>query len=237
MVAVTPSPLPSSLLDALLRMAPLDVLLFDTDLVCRYAALAEGSLFGRTPDQFIGRPAAEIFPPANGDLRTALTLAAESAAVYNYRPYRYTLTTPEPQTFFCWSVRIEAVSLADYRGREEFRGVLVTLADVQDLADDNDRMTREVDRLQREVSQLRQQMVAAERREAAHRESRLDLRSVVGNLLTPAMGYLQLLSRRPHVLRGQPLAQTIEEKILPELRRIVEAMADDDQAPPPIGDR
>lgn len=236
MVSHSPSPLPSSLLDAMLRMAPLDVLLFDTELICRYAALSEGKLFGRTPDQFIGRPAAEIFPPANGDLRTALTLAAESAAIYNYRPYRYTLTTPEPQTFFCWSVRIEPVSLADYRGREEFRGVLVTLADVQDLADENDQLKRDVDRLQRELSLSRQEVAGGRRREAQLIQERLDLRTAVRTLLTPAIGYLQVLLRRPHILRGLSAERLIDESVLPELHRIVAAVEIDADLAPEDGE-
>lgn len=72
-------------------MAPLDVLLFDAALICRYAVLGEGTLFGRTADQFLGQPVDAIFPPARDDLRTAMELTAGgSDASYQYPAYRYT---------------------------------------------------------------------------------------------------------------------------------------------------
>ena len=166
MPTIAPAPLPPPLLETLLRMAPLDVLLFDTELVCRFAALAGESLFGRTAEQFIGQPVDAIFPPARGDLRSALELAAGSTTTYAYPAYRYTYTDTEgtTETAFCWAVRIEPVVLHDYRGRDEFRGVLVTLADVLDLADENDRLRQQTDRLQREVDRLQRELTAAQRR-------------------------------------------------------------------------
>ncbi len=53
MTTMAPAPLPLPLLETLLRMAPLDVLLFDTELVCRFAALADETLFGRTAAEFV----------------------------------------------------------------------------------------------------------------------------------------------------------------------------------------
>ena len=164
MPTMAPAPLPPPLLETLLRMAPLDVLLFDTELVCRFAALADETLFGRTAEQFIGQPADAIFPPARGDLRSALTLAAGGAGSYAYPSYRYTYADPAAptDTAFCWAVRVEPVTLHDYRGREEFRGVLVTLADVLDLTDENDRLRQDNDQLQREVDRLQRELATAQ---------------------------------------------------------------------------
>jgi len=95
MTSFAPAPAPVQLLDAMLRMAPLDVLLFDHDLICRYAVLADETLFGRTAGQFIGEPADALFPPARDDLRAALKLAVSgSGASYEYPAYRYTSPTP-----------------------------------------------------------------------------------------------------------------------------------------------
>jgi CRP-like cAMP-binding protein len=163
MTTMAPAPVPAPLLEALLRMAPLDVLLFDAQLVCRYAVLADDTLFGRTAEQFLGRPVDEIFPPARGDLRSAMRLAS-SGTSYEYPAYRYTYADPEgtTETAFCWAVRIEPILLHDYRGREEFQGVLVTLADVLDLTDENDRLRRENDELQREADRLRRELAGAQ---------------------------------------------------------------------------
>ena len=226
MVTQMPPPLPSPLLETMLHLAPLDVLLFDTELVCRYAAPSGDSLFGRTADQLVGRHAEEIFPPARSDLRSALELAASSAATYEYPSYRYTYAEPSGTTevLFCWSVRIEPVMLRDYRGREEFQGVLVTLADVQDLADENDELRREKGALERENQRLRDALAAAQQREAEAAEARLTLRATVGNLLTPVMGYLQVVSEQPAALEGQSTTDVIDTVALPGLRRVAEAL-------------
>lgn len=235
MVAKIPAPLPSPLLETMLHQAPLDVLLFDTDLVCRYAAPAGDTLFGRTADQLFGQHAAEIFPPARGDLRSALELAAHGAQTYQYPSYRYTYTDTAGTTemLFCWSVRVEPVVLRDYRGQEEFRGVLVTLADVQDLADENDRLRRDNDLLERENQRLQDELAEAQRREAAFMEARWQVRAVVRNLLTMVMGYLQILGRRPAALGGRSAGEVVEQIVLPGLRRVVDAMDTLESAPPP----
>lgn len=229
MAIMVPAPLPSSLLDSLLHQAPLDVLLFDTELVCRYAALAGETLFDRTADRIVGRSAGEIFPPANGDLSTALRLAAEGASGSVYAAYRYTHAAATTQTYFCWSVRVEPVLLHDYRGREEFRGVLVTLTDIQDLADANDRLVEENARLRRALAD-------ADQRERNAREARRALRTSMRNLLAPVTGYLQVLSRRPAVLRGMPIAEVIDERVLPGLAAIVDTVDSFEQAEPPRAD-
>jgi hypothetical protein len=227
MTTSVPGPLPAVLLESLLRQAPLDVLLFDMALRCRYAALAGETLFGRTAVELLGRPAAEILPPAGGELGSALRLAAEQAAGSQYPTYRYTFTEPSQvdaattQTLYCWSVHISPVLLHDYRGQEEFRGVLVTLADVQDLADANERLSEE-------NTQLRRELVAAHAREAATvaevRATWQDLRTTVRTLLTPVAVYLQLLSRRPVLLRRLLSREVIEQDVLSRLHQVVEAV-------------
>lgn len=224
MPAVIPAPIPPPLLDTLLHQAPLDVLLFDTDLICRYAAPADDTLFGRAAHELIGLSADEVFPPAGGDLGPALQLAARNAATYENPSYRYTFEEAQTRTLFCWSVRIQSVALRDYRGREEFRGVLVTLADVQDLADTNDRLTAEIEALRRERGLLRRQLDAAQQRVGTLVQARRHLQSAVRNQLTPVIGYLQLLYRRPQQLNGQPAAAVIETHVLPGLRRVVEEL-------------
>lgn len=173
-----PAPL-SALLDSLLRLAPLDVLLFDTELVCRYAAPADGTLFGRTAAQLVDEPATALFPSGADDLLAALRLAAEQAAAARYASYRYAHREATTETLFCWSVRITPVLLQDYRGHEEFHGVLVTLADIQDLADANDQ-------LQQELVQLRGELAASRAREAAAIADRR-LGEAVRTVLTPVV--------------------------------------------------
>lgn len=228
-----PALLPLPLLEAIILQSPLDVLLFDTDLICRYAAPAGGTLFGRTAAELTGMRADEIISPDHGDLHSALQLAAQSATSYGYPSYRYTFNDSTTQALFCWSIRVEPVALHDYRGREEFRGVLVTLADVQDLTDENDHLKRETDRLRRENGRLQRRLVEAERREAAALASRRALREAVRTLVTPAVCYLQALSRRPQILRGQPPERVIEGIVLPGLATVVDAVDEIAGAPSP----
>ena len=218
MTTMAPAPLPSPLLETLLRMAPLDVLLFDTELVCRFAALADDTLFGRTAAEFVGQPADAIFPPIRGDLRSALELAATSPTSYQYPSYRYTYTDTSgtTETAFCWSVRVEPVTLHDYRGREEFRGVLVTLADVLDLSDENDRLRSQVDELQRELDRLRRELAAARAQWPVSREPPAGVHVIAPDRQTPA-GANRLLASLP-----PPEYQ----RLLPELESVSLAAQD-----------
>ena len=222
MTTAVPAPLPPVLLETLLRMAPLDVLLFDGELVCRYAVLGEGTLFGRTADQFLGQPVDAIFPPARGDLRTALELAAGgSEAGYAYPAYRYTYADTEgtSETAFCWSVRVEPVLLHDYRGREEFRGVLVTLADVLDLTDEVDRLRQEGDQLEREVDRLRRELAAVRSLWPLADDAPPGVRAAPLTRDTPAgaVGVNRLLAALPP--EG-------ERRLLPDLERVTLAAHD-----------
>jgi hypothetical protein len=211
----TPAPLPMPLLETLLRLSPLDLLLFDTALICRYAALTDSSLIRPTAGTLIGQPAAAIFPAGADDLHAALALAAAHARGARYRSYRVTHAEVAASTSVCWSVLIEPVVLQDYRGSEEFRGVLVTLADVHDLAD-------EVDRLQAEVGHLQERLTQAERAVAIAQEERRQLRTIVRTALAPVVGYLQVLSRRPWLFRERQQETVLDTQVLPVLHRLVE---------------
>ena len=213
---------PPALLDTLLRLAPLDVLLFDSSLICRYAAPAGDTLLGRTVDQLVGQPASALFPSGADDLKAALKLAAESVSPSRYASYRYAHEDPTAASpnaiatsLFCWSVRVEPIQIDDYRGTQEFRGVLVTLADIRDLADSNER-------LHEENANLRAALAAARRREATLVASQRRLREAVRNQLAPVSGYLQAIGRRPRALAGHSVDRVIEDRVLPGLRRIVD---------------
>ena len=189
---------PPALLDRLLQVAPIDVLLFDTALVCRYAAPAADTLFGRTAAELVGRPAAAIFPPADSGLGPVLARAAQTAIAWEDHAFRYAARLDEGEQLYCWWVRVEPVATAD------FRGVLVTLADVGDLVQETERL----------------------------RQEGRELQATVRTLLAPVVGYLQLLARRPHVLRGRPPAQVVEAVVLPRVQEIVAAV-DVAAGPPP----
>ena len=201
--AFLPPSLPRALLETLLDRAPLDVLLFDVGLICRYTALTGDTLLGRTAAELVGASAVDIFGRGAGDLLAALHLAADGAVTAQYPVYRYTRQEAEAQTSHCWSVAIEPVLLHDYRGGEEFRGVLVTLADVEDLADERDRLREAEGRLTAETTALRLQLDARRRRAET-------ARTQVRTLLAPVAGYLQVLARRPELLAGQDQAALIE---------------------------
>jgi hypothetical protein len=113
-------------------------------------------------------------------------------------------------------VRIEPVLLHDYRGREEFRGVLVTLADVADLANERDQLRQSEAGLTAETATLRLQLQASRQRATAARER-------VRVLLTPVVGYLQVLTRRPELLAGEDPAAVLG-RLLPRLAEIVAAV-------------
>jgi hypothetical protein len=219
MVAQSSPALPGALLDALLHRAPLDALLFDTELVCRYAAPAGDTLLGRSRAALVGASAEQLFGREHGDLLAALRRAVTAVAAFRdpaYRAAAAAAAAGEPETLGCWSVDIEPLMLHDYRGREEFRGALVTLADVGDLAAERDRLRHAEARLTAEVAALRLQLDARrERAEAA--------RARVRTLLTPVQGYLQVLARRPALLAGDDPAALLE-RLLPQLAEIVAAV-------------
>ena len=108
-------------------------------------------------------------------------------------------------------MHVDPVAVAD------FRGVLVTLADVQDLADAND--------------QLRAEIEAAHQREAVLRTALVNLQATVRTLLAPVVGYLQLIVRRPQALASRPVDALLDERVLPRLREVV-TVVDQASGPP-----
>jgi hypothetical protein len=257
MTSLAPIPLPGSLLDILLRLAPLDVLLFDSQLVCRYAALTDGTFLGKTPDRLMGQPATAIFRPDQSDLHAALDLAARNAVPSSYPTYRLAFPggtavagasatpseLPHPTVtrtgmsgttdttlycwavrvqpvMYCWAVRVQPVTFLDYQGREESRGVLVTLADVRDLADDNDHLRADNEELRRGNAALRQALVTTQHREETTRRA---LQRTVRSLLAPVVGYLQVVARRPQLLaqRSVLVPELLSNQVLPQLERLV----------------
>ena len=103
--------------------------------------------------------------------------------------------------------------------------MLVTLADVQDLADENQR-------LQVETELLRTVVRALEQRAATLRRDLQSLQTAIRTLLAPVVGFLQLIARRPHALAGTPETVIIEDYLLPRLRDVVATV--DARMPRPI---
>ena len=94
--------------------------------------------------------------------------------------------------------------------------MLVTLADVEDLADERDRLREVEGRLTAENAELRLQLETRRRRAEATRER-------VRTLLAPVSGYLQALARRPELLAGEDQAALFAQ-LLPRLDEIVAAV-------------
>ncbi len=195
----------TTLLDNLLRRAPLDVFLFDTDLICRYAAPAGDEFLGQRRDQFIGRHATEILAPAADRLRDALERALHERLPWQDHDFRFTVHGSSGKTSCCWAIEVEP--MAD----EDYQGIMVTLADMTDLIEERDR-------LRDEVADLRQR---ENERSRAFAEMVVNVRE----LLAPPLGYLQVIARRPHILRGRSPAAVITKHVLPRLNELVDTLA------------
>src|SRR5687768_15368499 len=78
-------PVPRAVLDRLLQRTPVNVFLFDTNLVCCYAAPVGDHFLGRPRDDLTGRQAAEILPPAADGLAPVLERAARDAERWQER--------------------------------------------------------------------------------------------------------------------------------------------------------
>ena len=195
---VTPAaPLDPALSDQLLRLAPVNVLLLDTDLVCRYAAPVGDTLAGRSRDDLFGRPVAEILPPARNGLRPALEEAARDARSWQEAEYRFRDTSGGGDRPCCWSVKIDPVA------SDDFRGVLVTWTEIERQAEERDAMRREVDRLRAQASERNAALIS--------------LLSDLRNAITPLSGYLQVMARRPETLHGRSITEVIEGLVLPRI--------------------
>jgi hypothetical protein len=190
-------PVPPMLWDVLLRLVPLNLLLFDTDLLCCYAAPIGDDMLGRHPEELLGLPAAEILPPVRDGLAPVLERAARDAIPWRNPEYGFIRTLDGREQHFCWSIHVDPVRVDD------LRGVLVTWSDV--LAG-----TQERDRLLTEAGAYRRE---AEERNAALVQALSDLR----NAITPLSGYLQVIARRPEMLRGLSPGELIAGVVLPRI--------------------
>lgn len=195
------------ILDMLLRRTPLDVLLFDRDLICRYAAPAGDEFLGHPREELEGRHATEILPPATNGLGPVLERAARDRTPWRKPRYLFDCDVRGVATSFCWVIEVEPVHVGGYDG------VMVLLIDSNELQ----AITNERDRLRAELEQVRRQ--EADRRRALH-ELRANLRS----LLAPISGYLQVIARRPWMLAGRAPASLVSERVLPQIDELVSAV-------------
>ncbi|MBI2760778.1 MAG: PAS domain-containing protein [Chloroflexi bacterium] len=189
--------LPPEVLDVVLQRAPVDVLLFDRSLICRYAAPAGESFLGQPSASLPGRPVDEILPPARNGLRETLDAAARDARAWSAPAYRFTCPIDGVDTPFCSAIQIEPVSADDYEG------VLVILADARALA-----------QLEDEHTKLHEEAIAL-------RRALWQLRVRARDRLALISGYLQVIARRPRILAGRAPSEVIERTLLPQVGAIV----------------
>ena len=195
--------LATGLYDMMVRRAPVNVFLFDDNLVCRYAAPVGDEFLGRPRDEFMGRHAVEVLPVTDG-LRPVLERAAREAVPWRDPEYHFTVSDGEGEQRQCWAIEIEPVVVDDYHG------VLVAWSDLSDLIDERDRLRSEVEELRR--------------RDEERRKAIAELVADVRTLLTPALGYLQVIIRRPRILGGQPITNVLADHVLPRLNDVVRSM-------------
>jgi hypothetical protein len=184
--------------DTVLRLVPAHVFIFDSALVCRYAAPTGGAFLGRSQEQLTGRHAFEILPAAGNGLRPMLERAAYEGSGWSTPQYRYNHRLDGAEIAYIWAIEVEPLAVADQRG------VLLTFCDVLELVEERDR-------LRERSAEREQQLVVAEER--------------VRTVMTSALGYLQILARRPELLRRYPLTSTIEDRVLPRLHEVLQTLA------------
>lgn len=199
----TATHLPEPLYDVLLRRAPVNVFLFDTDLVCRYAAPVGDALLGQPREALLGRPAAEVLPPAANGLGPVLERVARDAKEWRNPEYRFTHRINGEVQSCCWSVHVEPIEMDDYQG------VLLSWSDILEEAQERQSLRAEIQSLHRQ----------AEERNAALTVLLSDLR----NAVTPLSGYLQVIARRPEMLAGRSVAEVITRSVLPRIGDILDA--------------
>lgn len=193
--------LPPILCDTLLRLVPLNILLFDTDLVCRYAAPLDDQLLGRPREELMGRPAWEVLPPAGNGLRPMLERAARQTEAWRDPEYRFSRLIDDVETPCCWSIQVEPVAVDDYRG------VLVAWSDVLESFAERDALAADVERLRTDAR--------------ARTAETFALLSEMRGILTPISGYLQAIVRRPRVLAGMSVHAIVAERLLPGVQQLV----------------
>lgn len=194
--------------DLVLRRDPSHLFVFDTALICRYAAPARDMFLGRPREQLMGRHAAEILPPASNGLGPILERAARDGTAWSTAQYRYSHRGEDAETSYIWAVNVEPVEMMGNRG------VLVTLADVLDLVGDADRLRRENEAQQEHLDEIH---VRQEEQTQELAAIETDLRTA----LTPVLGILQLFARRPELLHDGTAETLLNSTVLPELHGAV----------------
>jgi nitrogen-specific signal transduction histidine kinase len=190
-------PLSWDLLDSLLLRAPVDVLLLDRELICRYAAPAEERFLGQPRDALPGKHVAQIFPPAGNGLRPVLERAVRESTPWRQPQYRFTCAIDGADTSFCSAIQVEPIDVADYQG------VVLILADareLQGLAETHERLRTEVGRL---------------------RSALQEVQTVLRGALAPVSGYLQMIARGHAALATLPAQLLITRRVLPSIDAIV----------------
>jgi len=202
--------------DLVLQRNPSHLFVFDAALICRYAAPTGDTFLGRPREQLTGRHAAEILPPASNGLRPVLERAARDGTPWNTAQYRYNHHVEDAERSYVWAVNVEPVEMA------ERRGVLVTLADVPDLAEDRGRLRRENEAHQEDLSSMRL-------RQAEQTQELAAIETGLRTALTPVLGILQLFARRPELLHDGTAEALLNSILLPELHKAVGMAGDLDR--------
>jgi PAS domain S-box-containing protein len=202
---------PHAFWDRVLRAAPSHLFVFDTALICRYAAPAGEDFLGMPRDNLLGRHAAEILPPASNGLRPLLERAAFEGQEATVPQYRYTHRVGDAETIHVWSIQATPLRMNSYRG------VLMALSDIVDLVEQRDQLQLRCDDLQVEVERLR-------RSQAEHNQQLSGLATQLRTLLTPVWGYVQLLLERPELLRSAAAEDILRDDLRPQLQLVVDAV-------------
>jgi PAS fold len=200
---------PHAFWDLVLRAAPSHLFVFDTALICRYAAPSGEEFLGIPRDDLLGRHAAEFLPPASDGLRPLLEQAVFEGKEASLPQYRYAHRVGDAETLHLWSVRATPLHLDSYRS------VLLALSDIVNLVEQRDQLQFRCDDLQGEVERLRR----------AQAEGNRGLGALVIQLrsrLTPVLGYAQLLVRRPELLGSRAPEAILRDEMLPQLHLVVE---------------
>jgi signal transduction histidine kinase len=202
---------PHPLWDQVLRLTPIHVFIFDTALICRYAAPLDDVFLGSPRDQLLHRHVSEFFPPAASGLQLSLEQVAQQGVPWRRSGYRYTHRSGDAEMIHVWDIAASPMRL------DAHRGVLLTLSDVLDLTEQIDRFQRERDDLQLALERLRRTQEDHNRALAA---TAVHLRT----LLTPIWGYLQLLLRAPNLREQDALQPLLSDVLLPQVQELLDTL-------------
>jgi hypothetical protein len=199
--------------DTVLRIIPSHIFIFDANLICRYAAPNGETFLDRPPEHLVGRHAAEVLPPATDGLRFMVEQAAREPSSWTVTGYRYRWPAQQREWIDIWAVHIESLALgAGY-------GVVVTLHDISEHIWAREQLESDVTQLQSDITRV---LTRARKR----RQGVLAFREQARTILTPVLGYLQLLARQTAVHPVPPTTTTLAERVLPQLHRLVAIIND-----------